>query len=647
MSWAQKLSETYDNCQAEVGIFYEDKTPLLPIYHSTQQAHIEVVIDSDSNFRRARVIEDKKDATTIIPCTESSAWVANGRDPHLLFDKLKYVAGDYEQYSNGKSEFDKYIKNLEDWCNSEFGHPTVKIILKYLNRRSLIYDLVFEGLLFVNEKNMLIEEWKDKDAEAPTIFKVSPKQTDAFVRIIVISADGSDSLNIPWQDRSIWESHINYQDSIESNKDFCYITGDYVPASRLSPKKIRNAGDGAKIISGNDSSNFTFRGRFSTPNEAFNIGRETTEKAHNALRWLIAKQGTHNDSQAIVAWGTNNEKLPSICADTLTVASSLCPDEDIAFTNEFFAEQFKRAINGYKSNLKDYNQAIIMGVDSATPGRLSIFYYREMFALDFIKRIENWHTKCTWKLEYRKVKNGVDDKGKDKFDRVTFVGAPSPKDIAEAAFGVNAKDSLKKSIIERLLPCIVDGAHIPVDIMKNSARRASNPLCMEDWEYNKTLSIACALIKKYYNDKINKEEWQLALDFENNDRNYLFGRILAYMRDIEESALYQAGESRYTNAEKLQNAYSQYPAKYCNILYKQLRPYLNRLGRKANYRESEMMSLITRLENNGFNNTSLNETFLLGYSSQMNYFKEQRMSNKKDNTDKKSNINDEGDNDNE
>ncbi|HBL84978.1 MAG: type I-C CRISPR-associated protein Cas8c/Csd1 [Clostridiales bacterium GWF2_38_85] len=647
MSWVQKLSQTYDNCQSEVGVFYGNKTPLLPIYHSTQQAHIEVVIDTDSNYRRASVINDKNEATTIIPCTESSAWVANGRDPHLLFDKLKYIAGDYEQYTIEKSEFDKYIKNLEDWSNSEFGHPIVKIILKYLQRKSLIANLIHDGLLFVDENNLLINEWKSKDIETPLIFKVTPKQTDAFVRFSIISSEGADSLNIPWRDHSIWESHIKYQDSIKGNNDYCYITGDYVPVSRLSPKKIRNTGDGAKLISGNDSSNFTFRGRFSTPNEAFNIGRETTEKAHDALRWLIAKQGTHNDSQAIVAWGTNNEKLPSICADSLTVASSLEPDQDIAFTNEFFAEQFNRAINGYKSNLKDYNQAIIMGVDSATTGRLSIFYYREMFALDLISRIEKWHKKCTWKLEYRKVKNGVDDKGKDKYDRVTFIGAPSPKDIAEAAFGINAKDSLKKSIIERLLPCIVDGVHIPVDIMKNAARRASNPLSMDDWEYNKTLSIACALVRKYYNDKINKEEWKLALDFENNDRNYLFGRILAYMRDIEESALYQANESRYTNAEKLQNAFSQYPAKYCNILYKQLRPYLNRLGRKADFRESEMMSLISKLENNGFNNTSLNETFLLGYSSQMNYFREQRMNNKKESIVNKTNINDEGDNDNE
>ena len=52
--------------------------------------------------------------------------------------------------------------------------------------------------------------------------------------------------------------------------------------SELSPKKIRNSGDGAKLISSNDDKGFTFRGRFDLPSEAACVGRVTTEKAHNA-----------------------------------------------------------------------------------------------------------------------------------------------------------------------------------------------------------------------------------------------------------------------------------------------------------------------------------------------------------------------------
>ena len=52
----------------------------------------------------------------------------------------------------------------------------------------------------------------------------------------------------------------------------------------FNSKKIRNEGDGAKLISANDSQNFTYRGRFTSKEEAFAVGNETSQKAHNALK---------------------------------------------------------------------------------------------------------------------------------------------------------------------------------------------------------------------------------------------------------------------------------------------------------------------------------------------------------------------------
>jgi CRISPR-associated protein Csd1 len=71
--WMQKLAETYDNSLASIGYAdQENQRPLLPICHITQQAHIEIVIDGEGNFRRARVITDKSDSVTIIPSTEGA-----------------------------------------------------------------------------------------------------------------------------------------------------------------------------------------------------------------------------------------------------------------------------------------------------------------------------------------------------------------------------------------------------------------------------------------------------------------------------------------------------------------------------------------------------------------------------------------------
>ena len=73
MNWIQRLYETYNNCQASVGYSEEEGVrPLVPICHITTQAHIEIVINKDGDFREARCCR-QRDVTTIIPSTESSA----------------------------------------------------------------------------------------------------------------------------------------------------------------------------------------------------------------------------------------------------------------------------------------------------------------------------------------------------------------------------------------------------------------------------------------------------------------------------------------------------------------------------------------------------------------------------------------------
>jgi CRISPR-associated protein Csd1 len=56
---------------------------------------------------------------------------------------------------------------------------------------------------------------------------------------------------------------------------------------------------------------------------------------------------------------------------------------------------------------------------------------------------------------------------------------------------------------------------------------------MERWEWNKTLSVACALYKKQH----EKEGYHLALEENRTDRSYLFGRLLAVADQIERWAL--------------------------------------------------------------------------------------------------------------
>lgn len=95
----------------------------------------------------------------------------------------------------------------------------------------------------------------------------------------------------------------------------------------------------------------------------------------------------------------------------------------------------------------------MIALDAAVPGRLAIRYYRELQGSRFLERIEDWHRKFRWKLEYRKAEL----KPGEKPEQVSFMGAPAPLAIIEAAYGEKADDKLKKQAIERILPCIIDG----------------------------------------------------------------------------------------------------------------------------------------------------------------------------------------------
>lgn len=641
MSWMQKLYETYDLCREEVGKMPAGgKAPLLPVYHATQQAQIEAVIDMEGNWcpGRGRVITDKADMITIIPVTEESA-SRSGKDPaaHPLFDKLEYLAGDFEAYSGGQTgRYPTYMKGLEAWCSSPQTHPRIKAVERYLKKGCLMRDLETDGLLFCDTDGKVPEKWPGDKEEVPPIYRVcTAGPLKAFVRFRVLSMDGQEERL--WLDPSVWESWIAYQNAQEAEQDICYVTGEKKGISRLSPRNIRRPGDGAKLVSSNDGSGFTYRGRFADAAQALSLGRETTEKAHSALRWLISRQAYFNGEQVILAWNVHRKQPPAglVGADALDLSLSLAPNKAIVTTGENFAREFRKALRGYNADLTGGEQAAVIGLDAATPGRLSVFYYRETNAADLLERVAYWHSSCSWLHTYRTVEEGVDAKNKPNRVRRPFVGAPAPKDIIEAAYGRNADDSLKKNATQRLLPCIVEGAGLPKDLMLCAARRAINTVSLEDWEISKYQSIACALIRKYYNDEAKKktgtdeEVWKMELDESKRERSYLFGRVLAYVRRLEELSQWASGnDPRQTNAERMQVAFYEHPYRTWVPLYNQLvTSYLPRLrtygkgyGDCRRY-EEELTGIMKTIDENGwFTDQPLNPTFLLGYQVQIHQF---------------------------
>ena len=614
MSWMQKLYETYENCSANIGVKPErNKAPLLPVGHIFQQAQIEVIIDQKGSFKGA-VSVPKDDGGTTIPCTEESG-SRSGSSPktHPLCDKLKYVSKDFNQYVAGATDayvvkqtklYEEYRGLLTKWCESDCSHIKATAVLTYVVKGTVTKDLIDSGVLSL-----------EKDG------KLKMKHENLVVRWrIHIPNDPQTSV---WTDKSLFDSWKRFDAKVEKMKGLCYITGEEIRLANNHPKYIRVFGDSAKLISANDSSGFTFRGRFDKVEQACGVGYEVTQKAHNALRWLIGKQGKvfykgkdKKPGLTIVAWATSGKKIPDPMADPYSLLEYHMIKSDIEIpvsTAQELAIKLNKMILGYHTELGGTADIVVMGLDSATPGRMAISFYRELTGSDFLERIKDWHNSCCWVHNYYSKEVVEETTGKIKKVYIRFVGAPAPSDIAEAAYGKKIDDKLRKATVERILPCIIDGQKIPRDIVESAVRRAANRVGMEQWEWNKTLSIACALYRKY----CEKEDFDMALDENRDTRDYLYGRLLALADGLEQWALSKAGENRQTNAARLMQRFSDHPYTTWRNIELSLAPYKARLGGRSLKRQnliSEVTAMFTPEE--FLNDKKLSGEFLLGYHCQ-------------------------------
>lgn len=640
MNWVGELIDLYEkNCDKAGIIEQRNNIPyvLLPPFHTTVTAQIAVTINENGGFERAGSV-DNNEKLTIIPITEKSGSRTAGKEPHPLCDNLRYLAGDYKNYYEDDGVcHELYMKQLEKWDKSEYSHKTVHAIYLYLSKGTLIKDLVESKVLKLNEKGTLDEK--------ETIQGIP--QTKAFVRFIIRSVksspEGGSPLDECWRDQSLQQRYIEYNRSLEKNKGICYLSGNMESITYLHSKKIRNEGDGAKLISANDSQNFTYRGRFIEKEEAFAVGNETSQKMHNALKWVIRRQGRSFDTLTIVTWESNKLAMPRWDADTDRIVTDYEEDlgnwyeedenDDISDGNKITAEAFYKALNGYGRQIDNTSTMILLGVDAATTGRLSLVETKTLDSARYLDNIKKWHESCEWVHEKRK-------EGK----RTHFCGMVGVRDVADILYGVESKGVLtivdansKKlyaEVAKRLIPCIWDGYRIPYDYVDRAYIKASNPLAYQDrknWE--RVLTLACSLIKKQRKEKNKEEEWKVALDRTCKERDYLYGRLLAIVDRIEYRTYDKEKDgSRVTNAKRYMNQFSQRPFETWKVIEGNIQPYLSKLDLpERRYYEKQLDEVYELFAVDKYlDNRKLNGLYLLGFHSQSYDLKNYRPENKEE-----------------
>jgi CRISPR-associated protein Csd1 len=640
MSWMAKLYETYE--QAMV-LDLPNEQQLMPISHTLQNAHINVVISGDGDFIRAEVLEKVQ---VVLPATEKSAGRSSGISPHSLADKIQYVAGDYSDFGGlKKNGFNEYKALLTDWCDSDFTHPAAQAVLKYVSKATMVADLIKHNILYVQD-NTLLTKWLAEE-EQPKLFRVLPKDKGLLDQGSALVCWSVEILGDPqrntWLDKTLQQSWINFDALNCGQPSLCLITGKQVVAAVNHPAKIRHSGDKAKLISSNDASGFTFRGKFLTSEQASNIGFDVTQKAHNALRWLVSRQGFRNGDQAFVSWAVSGQDIPEPTKDPWAMFSHntdyIAPKEDhSADIGQSYANRLTSVMSGYlsKGKLKPHDDIAIIGIDSATPGRMGVIYYRETIAEEFLATVTKWHLDFAWPQRQKKEMTQTNKKVINY--TIWPLCAPAPKKIIKAVYGENVNDSLKKNIIERLMPCIIEGKPLPIDIVNYAVKRATNRVAYkrdESWLWEQNLGIACALYKGYCKrtNKLNeRRNYDMALEEDYISRDYLYGRLLAVANKVENMALSISESNRLTTAERYMSRFSDKPATTWLNISKALLPYEQRLHAKYppydvayKLKVSEIVDLFSIEDFNS--DKKLSGEFLLGFHSQKLWLEKYRPKN--------------------
>ena len=570
MGLLQKAVETYDSHLNYASQNREGQSRMAPVGHIVTRAELEITLDADGKFINARAV-DKSEPKIIIPATESSAGRTSAPCAHPLCDQIGYLIPQNEK------KFRLYVDQLSDWEASAYTHQKLTAVLNYVKGETILPDLLRCGLVKVNAKGL-------------------PENEKMLVRWNILG----DGINACWLDDSLFRAFTDYYTANHTGETIlCMVAGEEKTAADQHPKGIIPINGNAKLISANDSSGFTYRGRFTEEKQADAIGNEASQKAHNALRWLAQEQGVILGGRTFLCWNPQGRLIPQ-------PSYPFMPPAPPIFRPTEYKDSLQKVLNSKKAELKLTDGVVLAVFDAATTGRLSLTYYNELQAHDFLERLHDWDASCCWPHRFDGIK------------------PPTLLQIVNCAFGtqrdkwLETDDRVLRQQMQRLIACRVDKALIGADIVKALADRASRPMAYDHNIWENILFTACAVIRKYRTDRF-KEEWNMALEPEKKDRSYQFGRLLAVMEKAERDT-YDSGEDREPNALRLQSIFCQRPLTTAHNLEKQLeKAYFPRLLRKypnmyIKYKNlmGQIMGIISEFPQEDWDKP-LNATYLMGY----------------------------------
>ena len=370
------MKQAYDTyCAMEkqyAGVYDANiKEPLIPVSHQITNADLEITLDSEGNLLDARTVE-KEDAATIIPVTElSSGRTGDTSCAHPLCDQIRFLSPMYP------AKYEAYLTQLHRWEQSPYAHPKLSAIARYVEKGRILEDMARLGLITLNENGLPIKKKQKKQEKE----EKEQKEDKLIVRWRVETGKEGE-ISACWQDQSLFRAFIDYYASTKKEDSvFCMVSGKLAPPASQHPKKIINICANAKLVSANDTSGFTYRGRFKSDAEAMTMSYEASQKSHNALHWLAATQGVAIGGRTFLCWNPHGVDLPSVQAAFLRKGTP----KQVKYSD--YRKALSETLRGWKETIPADAGAVIAAFDAATSGRLALTYYSELPASDFLERL--------------------------------------------------------------------------------------------------------------------------------------------------------------------------------------------------------------------------------------------------------------------
>lgn len=239
MGILQAAYYTYENYQHLAGKPVEPgREPLIPVSHQIFKAEFEITLSPDGKFRRASAVA-KEDQKTVIPVTIASANRTSKPDAHPLCEQLIYLVPESGE------RFQMYVKGLRQWACIPDAHPIVKAVLQYIEGGTILTDLACSGLI-----------------QLTGMGKLDKKNEKSLVRWIVLASPDGESRC--WKNQNLLQQFSAYYAAQLKGEptDLCMITGKPDVVCPAHPKGVLAYANNAKLVSANDGSGFTSRGRF-------------------------------------------------------------------------------------------------------------------------------------------------------------------------------------------------------------------------------------------------------------------------------------------------------------------------------------------------------------------------------------------------